>query len=367
MTNETPIVDAEPDIRSKHAEAVRLYSDYNAQKAKKRWEIDPALERDLKPGWMTSYLGEVDRCVWGRWTYWAQLQLECELSAQPIPKVDFCGSADPHGHKMFTRCLNAVADNSLHGDSWMGWSNFTYFDYLLDWLLFGFGHPNHDELPREPTSGASMRLYQLFDLWPLMLWPYDYLGELLAQCAHGRGNGFYPTPHCVVEAMIQMLMCGPAREDGKDPRLETVCDPAVGSGRMLLHASNHSLRLYGQDIDATMCKTVLVNGYLYAPWLVRPIWWLDGTTLFRGNSLSMQPGTPLNEMPQDEEAQAYRSWASEMSQRSDAMTEVAAPHQTEALQDTEFDAVASAKTAPILTRSKKMRDLENAGQIALEL
>ena len=37
----------------------------------------------------------------------------------------------------------------------------------------------------------------------------------------------------------------------------TVNDPCVGSGRLLLHASNISLRLYGQDIDplaVAMCK-----------------------------------------------------------------------------------------------------------------
>ena len=35
------------------------------------------------------------------------------------------------------------------------------------------------------------------------------------------------------------------------------------------------LRLFGADIDATLVKACLVNGYLYAPWLVRPLAWLD--------------------------------------------------------------------------------------------
>jgi hypothetical protein len=40
---------------------------------------------------------------------------------------------------------------------------------------------------------------------------------------------------------------------------------------MLLHASNCSLALFGQDIDplaVAMCK---LNGVLYAPWMVFPL------------------------------------------------------------------------------------------------
>jgi hypothetical protein len=62
-----------------------------------------------------------------------------------------------------------------------------------------------------------------------------------------------------------------AGKDGRDPRVISVADPCVGSGRMLLHASNRSLRLYGQDVDplaVVMCK---INGSLYAPWLAFPL------------------------------------------------------------------------------------------------
>jgi hypothetical protein len=83
-------------------------------------------------------------------------------------------------------------------------------------------------------------------------------------------TGFYPTPHSVVESMVRMTMHDAGR-DGRDPRRLSDCDPCVGSGRMLLHGSNHSLRLYGQDVDllaVAMCK---INGALYAPWLVFPL------------------------------------------------------------------------------------------------
>ena len=49
-----------------------------------------------------------------------------------------------------------------------------------------------------------------------------------------------------------------------------VMEPCLGTGRMLLHASNYSLRLHGMDIDQTVLTAALVNGALYAPWMVRP-------------------------------------------------------------------------------------------------
>jgi hypothetical protein len=70
--------------------------------------------------------------------------------------------------------------------------------------------------------------------------------------------------------MVQILMHDGGK-DGRDPRTLSVCDPAVGSGRMLLHASNHSVCLFGQDIDALAIAMCKINGALYAPWLSFPL------------------------------------------------------------------------------------------------
>jgi hypothetical protein len=102
--------------------------------------------------------------------------------------------------------------------------------------------------------------------------PHDYLGDHVAV---GKAKGwnptsFFPTPHPVVELMVRMTMCD-AEGEGRDPRTLLIADPCVGSGRMLLHASNISLALFGQDIDplaVSMCK---INGVLYAPWLAFPL------------------------------------------------------------------------------------------------
>ena len=59
--------------------------------------------------------------------------------------------------------------------------------------------------------------------------------------------------------------------EGRDPRSFSVCDPAVGSGRMLLHASNFSMNLWGQDIDPLAVAMCQINGALYVPWLSFPL------------------------------------------------------------------------------------------------
>ena len=110
-----------------------------------------------------------------------------------------------------------------------------------------------------------------------MLHPADYWGEMLAESSHGKRSGFYPTPMTVTQMMIQMVMAaGPGEGtanrqiDGKDARLKTVCDPCLGTGAMLLAASNHSVCLYGMDIDQHVIKGAMISAALYVPWMVRP-------------------------------------------------------------------------------------------------
>jgi N-6 DNA Methylase len=122
------------------------------------------------------------------------------------------------------------------------------------------------------SDETKERPYRQVNLRPLLERPHDYLGAFVAgQKARGwNPTAFYPTPHEVVELMVRMTMHD-AVKDGRDSRTLSVLDPCVGSGRMLLHASNGSLCLYGQDIDplaVAMCK---VNGALYAPWLSFPL------------------------------------------------------------------------------------------------
>ncbi len=231
----------------------------------------PDLERDLTHGWLLPILWETDSRLYGRWDYWLQCQETCALPDRPIPQVEFLPAPEKSVMKMLSASLDAVPFSGSAG--WGGWSGWSHFRYLLEWLLFGFGDPSQKGLPPYPVGcdGASIRLYQMLNVPALQLFPYDYFGDLLAENAYGKRQGFFPTPHTVVEAMTQMTFPSPE----EDARLKSVCDPCVGTGRMLLHASNRSLRLYGMDIDETLCKATKVNGFLFAPWLACPLHWTE--------------------------------------------------------------------------------------------
>jgi hypothetical protein len=253
----------------------------------------PDLKRELRPGFLLPYLFEVDARVFGRWEYWTEAMGCQSVPGRPIPPVDWLGSPHARTRKMLETALDAVPK---HG-SWRSMGGWEYFRYLLQWMLWGFGHPGYGE-PTEPPGceGASLRLYQVLNLGPWMLWPFDYLGELLAENAYGKTRGFFPTPMHICLMMASMLM----GSSGADLRLEAVCDPAVGTGRLLLAASGYSLRLYGCDIDQTMCMATLVNGYLFAPWMAKPFPFLDAADLDPGRAEAVSDQAGSQEPPNAE-------------------------------------------------------------------
>jgi len=292
----------------------------------------PYLHRELSHGWMLPMLLHLDDCLWGRWDYWANLYCAEHLSQQPIPRLQFLDVPHTATRKMLEASLNCIP---RHG-SWQTWGSWTYVSYFLEWLLYGFGHKAQSELPEEHTGceGASMRLYQVFCLDAMLLWPHDYFGSLLADSSYGKAQGFYPTPHPICEFMTQMLCDGQG-----DLRAQTCCDPCVGTGRFLLHASNHLLRLYGMEIDPVLCQATLVNAYLYAPWLARPIPWLDGALAQLEQCGGQAP----------DETHAANECAAAISDR---MAEAAPPHAQHYLAGTEHDGEAQRRFSPLLKRKR---------------
>lgn len=122
----------------------------------------------------------------------------------------------------------------------------------------------------QPSLGQDLneQLYRAVNIAPLLLEPHDHLGAWLAnQKGNWNPHAFFPTPEHVIEMMVHMNFAG---VDWREARLMTVCDPCMGTGRMLLQSAGYSLRLFGMDIDNEVLKAAKVNGVLYAPWLVRP-------------------------------------------------------------------------------------------------
>jgi hypothetical protein len=182
-----------------------------------------------------------------------------KLLDEPIPQITFT-SPD----RKVPGLLKEWA--GLIGWDGGGWSDFRS---LLDWLCWGLALSHDEPLLKE---SVNEQLYRQVDLTPLLQTPWDYLGDHVA-IGKARGwnpTGFYPTPHPVVECMVQMTMHD-FRDDGRDPRTVAVNDPCVGSGRMLLHCSNFSLNMSGQDKDPLAISMCLINGALYAPWMSFPL------------------------------------------------------------------------------------------------
>lgn len=243
-------------------------------------------------GWLLPYvikLHSVIPAVADRWGYHLRTLEAGRLLDEPIPQIAF-GRPDS---KVFSLLQEW---SKLIGRDRGGWGDFRT---LLDWLSWGLSLTSG--MP-ELTEPVNEKLYRQVNLGPLLERPYDYLGTLVAE---GKANGwnptaFYPTPHEVVELMVRMLSHDASKDD-RDPRVYSVLDPCVGSGSMLLHFSNFSLNLWGQDIDplaVSMCK---INGALYAPWISFPL-----PMRILGTHVKPPPASLPVRVPLDEGLPIYR-------------------------------------------------------------
>lgn len=301
----------------------------NYDPPKPKADFTPA-EGAIYRGWLLPYLLKADAMTWRRWEHWAEVMTAGQIIPdRPIPRIEFepmaLGTAT---YKHLEKCLNLVP---RYGE-WRTWSNWNNFDYFCDWLLYGFGHLA--ELPKEPEGcdGACARLYQFFNVVQFLAYPSDYFGDILAENAHGRHLGFYPTPLCICTMMAAMTF------GDEDCRAKSFCDPCIGTGRFPLVASNYTYRIFGMDINPTVIKCTLINGYLYAPWLVKPFPFLDRV---------LTDATP-------EESAAL----------SEKMVELAPAHAAPYLENTEPDPVAQTWASPIRVRRRRAQ-AEDPNQLAL--
>lgn len=243
-------------------------------------------------GWLKSILLNLDGMVGhGRLEYWLGVEVDGKLPAEPIPQIHWRNAMETEVRAELRELSKAVAERGEYKGPPLspkgahqhigqlidklggGWDALTY---LIRWLAWSLGvSAECSEEPHQPWGADAAwgdTLYREFHIQRLLAADADVLGYWLAE-RHGKGwnpAAFYPTPMNVCECMARMTMhdVGSTLPDGRDARLASVCDPCVGTGRMLLAASNFSLNLHGMDIDGLMVDACSVNLALFAPWAV---------------------------------------------------------------------------------------------------
>lgn len=254
-------------LKRKHiAEATQLF----VMAQRELYGINPdwnsmTLEQKTPHGWIRPQFILTETMTNGRWKFWIDFRAACQFGSgkayieyRDIPQIKFLstGQSNNIAKEMLNVCLGDAPGACSY-------SKYEMLELFVDWLLYGFGSSEVKELPSKITSDMNGFWYKEFKPQLLMIFPDDYLGEIAADNKVARGSSYFPTPMNIVDVMTRMSM-----EHGEATKYQKVNDPCLGSGRMLLHASNYSLRLYGQDINKFIHKVSLVNAYLYMPWAV---------------------------------------------------------------------------------------------------
>ena len=208
----------------------------------------------LWKAWLLPYVQGIHAAGYcgNRWGYQIATLAKGSLLDEPIPRVEFDKPDNSVTDLLDSWC-------SLIGSSWSDFTN------LVDWLCWGLGlSASKSEL----DDSKQEKLYRTVNIGPLLATPYDYLGRWIeSQGPQRNKNAFFATPHHICAMMVDMQF----KDEEGDLRTKSVCDPCSGSGRLLLHAANYSLRLFGQDIDALLVACSKINFALYAPWGAFPM------------------------------------------------------------------------------------------------
>ncbi len=261
VLSNTEIIESFPAVASAETDNGKIdLPEWAIQRAaiannKEKWDDFSFEERTCK-GWLLPYLYMIDSGKIGRWQYWLKALDEKAIPSDPIPYIDFLQSPDRRAEENLKKCLQG----SIYGFDMSG---------FLEWILWGFGEGDQRS---KISAKANEYLYRTFNLGLMIHYPHDYMGHLLAQKKAGfwnNPNAFFPTPHSICKLMTDMQLGQQANKIG-DVKTKKVLDPCVGSGRMLMYASNHCLFLYGNDVDRDCVMACKINGYLYMPWLVKP-------------------------------------------------------------------------------------------------
>ncbi|MGO9377055.1 MAG: hypothetical protein ACLP29_00725 [Dissulfurispiraceae bacterium] len=204
-------------------------------------------------GWLIPYLVCLDMAFNnGRWAYWLNCLRNKEIPQCELPQIKFLDGCSGAQAREAMKHIEGILNHlELESGSWDGLNTF------LKWLLWGLGEEG--DFPNI-SEELHLYLYKTFNMGLLIQAPHDYFGDIISERKSNGWNphAFFPTPHSVVEFMVQSTVGG----DNEKGIFATFLDPCLGSGRMPLHFSNRGVFLYGMDIDPTMVLVSKVNMHL---------------------------------------------------------------------------------------------------------
>ena len=228
------------------------------------WE-NLSIQEKVYHGYLRGGLYAADALTIGRWHYWLDVRATQAVIDKPIPQVKFLTAGDKGFQLTLEMLEHCLAVPGYH-------DNTRTFYNFIDWILYSYGSPLVDDISHVPVIQSAF-WYENFRAQLMLMYPGDYFAELF-QSVYGKSanvHSFFPTPSHVAGFMAVAAFVGEPSEESK---YKIACDPCCGTGALLLHASNYSLRIQGIDIDDSMIKMCTLNGYHYIPWAVE----CDGDT-----------------------------------------------------------------------------------------
>lgn len=243
-----------------------------------------------KAGWLLPQFLELERALWSRYPVWQHALRTGELFA-PSP-IDFAKIGTPPFDRGIAAVLNVVRQFS--GEEYP--DRDTLADLSI-WLLWSLGHPAFAETP----SKLPVETIELADLEPWISNPADYLGHLLTQ--YGRANrttAFFPTFQPCADLMVRFATQVTIAHSELVPPYHGY-DPALGTGRLALSASNVCRSLSGWELNRSLLTLALLNFTLFAPDFAYPL--CSAGDLILGDSLTGEGRSLV------QSSRRYASWA----------------------------------------------------------
>jgi hypothetical protein len=241
-------------------------------------------QRTAQRGWLFETLVALESVIHGRWRYWLAIldrgTISGPVDVWAIPQVPFADTAASHqptlkpwglpepSADLAAQC-GSRAEAVANIQDTFGWAfaRGARLDEVVEWWLWAFGSSTPKQKPKLDPA-VEVRLYCGVELHRLIAHPADWaahIATLYYGDNGGRHCGWFPTPISLCNLTVAMTF---GQHPEADLRTKTCVDPCVGTGAMLLPASNYSLRISGMDIDRTMVMLCQWQAYLYVPWMI---------------------------------------------------------------------------------------------------